>query len=66
MKNKLVIIATLFVVSIISSACSQKMKHKVGLTTSGPNEFEVSKNKLLEMPPHFELDEIQRSNPQTK
>ncbi len=39
------------------SACSKKMKQKIGLSTTGPNEYLVERQKPLEVPPHFDLPE---------
>lgn len=46
---------------LILSSCSQGIKKKVGLVDSGPNEYAVTKNKPLEIPPHFDVEEIERS-----
>ncbi|MEY3196784.1 MAG: hypothetical protein RLZZ59_150 [Pseudomonadota bacterium] len=53
MKNVLVILASL----LLLSACSNRMKQKIGIATSGPNEYAVEKNRPLEVPPHFDLPE---------
>ena len=42
---------------IFTAGCSSKMKQKVGLVTTGPNEYKVQKNKPLEVPPHYHLPE---------
>jgi Protein of unknown function (DUF3035) len=47
---------------LFTSACSHKTKKTLGLESSGPNEYSVGKNKPLEMPPHFELEEINSSS----
>lgn len=48
-----IIIFTLFFVA----GCSNKLKQKIGLVTTGPNEYKVQKNKPLETPPHYDLPE---------
>lgn len=53
MRNIGIIILTLF----IATGCSKKMKQKVGLTTTGPNEYKVQRNQPLEVPPHYHLPE---------
>jgi len=48
----------LFVLALLSlTACSNKAKHKLGLTTTGPDEYKVEKNQPLEVPPHYNLPE---------
>lgn len=44
---------------IMTSSCA-KMKEKMGVTTTGPNEYEVQRNKGLEVPPHYDLPEPYR------
>lgn len=44
------------------SACSDRLKHKIGLTKSAPNEYSVQRGKPLDMPPHFELEEIAKTS----
>lgn len=39
----------------ILSGCSAKMKEKIGMVTSGPNEYQVQTNKPLDVPPHYNL-----------
>jgi hypothetical protein len=44
------------ILSILALAgCTNKFKQKVGITTTGPNEYRVEKNKSLDFPPHYEL-----------
>lgn len=44
------------ILSLLALAgCSNKFKKKVGISTSGPNEYRVEKNKPLDFPPHYEL-----------
>ncbi len=61
MKN---IIKILFIsfFSLLLVSCSTKTKHKIGLLNPGPNEYEVTKNKPLEMPPHYNLKESKNSD----
>ena len=53
---------TFYIAAIIAllsiQSCSNNIKRKLGLATPGPNEYEVSSNRPLEMPPHFNLEEI--------
>lgn len=46
---------------LVATGCSKKVKQKVGLTTTGPNEYKVQKNKPLEVPPHYHLPEPVKS-----
>ncbi|WP_064428841.1 DUF3035 domain-containing protein [Rickettsia sp. Tenjiku01] len=45
----------LFTVLLITSACSKKLKETVGISTVGPNEYQVQRAKALEVPPHYYL-----------
>ncbi|AFB21172.1 membrane lipoprotein lipid attachment site-containing protein [Rickettsia canadensis] len=45
----------LFTVLLITSACSKKLKETVGISTAGPNEYQVQRAKALEVPPHYYL-----------
>ena len=47
----------LFTVLLITSACSKKIKETVGISTAGPNEYQVQRTKALEVPPHYYLPE---------
>ena len=49
MKKILLIGATL----ILASACSSKTKSALGLTETMPDEYQVTRNKSLEVPPHY-------------
>lgn len=49
----------LVAVLLVTSACNSKIKETMGITTSGPDEYMVTRNKSLEMPPHYELPPIQ-------
>ena len=53
MKNLLLICC-----AIILSGCSHKAKEKIGLVTTGPDENQVLKNKSLEIPPHYSLEDL--------
>lgn len=61
MKNlpKLVMISACAVALI---SCSQNVKKTIGIAHSGPDEYSVIKNKPLEMPPHFDINEIEKTN----
>ena len=60
MKNIALFLSALSLM-LFTSACSYKTKKALGIASSGPNEYSVGKNKPLEMPPHFEIDEIESS-----
>lgn len=49
MKKILLISATL----ILATACSSKTKNALGLTETMPDEYQVTRNKSLEVPPHY-------------
>ncbi len=49
------IIFLLLTVLISASACNKKLKETVGISTPGPNEYEVQRAKMLEVPPHYDL-----------
>lgn len=51
MRFILLLIITLLTVT----SCNKKLKEKLGVVTTGPNEYNVSRNKPLEVPPHYEL-----------
>lgn len=40
------------------ASCSKNFKNKVGLVTTGPDEYKVTKNKPLELPPSYLLQEV--------
>ncbi len=50
---------TLSVIALILtlSSCSNATKQAVGLTTSGPDEYQVRRQDPLYVPPHYELKE---------
>lgn len=51
-------IILLHIIALIAlSSCSKKMKEKVGIVTTGPNEYKVQREKSLEVPPHYDLFE---------
>ena len=49
MKKILLLIAVLF----LSIGCSSKTKKTLGLTETIPDEYQVQRNKSLEVPPHY-------------
>ncbi len=51
MRTYILIITSL----LVFSGCSNKMKQKIGLATTGPNEYAVERQKPLEVPPHYDL-----------
>ena len=40
---------------LLLSACSNRIKQKVGIATTGPDEYQVHRNNPLEVPPHYDL-----------
>ncbi|MCZ6901771.1 MAG: DUF3035 domain-containing protein [Rickettsia endosymbiont of Ixodes persulcatus] len=53
----------LFTVLLITSACSKKLKETLGISTAGPNEYQVQRAKALEVPPHYYLPDPGNSQP---
>lgn len=51
MKNLFLILTT----ALLVASCSNKVKNKLGFTTTGPDEYQVQKFKSLETPPHYQL-----------
>lgn len=45
----------LLTVLLITSACNNKLKETMGISTAGPNEYQVQRSKALEVPPHYNL-----------
>ncbi|RTK92129.1 MAG: DUF3035 domain-containing protein [Rickettsiales bacterium] len=54
MKNILIIISAL----LLTVSCSNKTKKTLGLIETIPDEYQVTRNKPLEVPPHYNLEEI--------
>jgi hypothetical protein len=44
------------------TSCNKTVKEKVGLVSIGPNEYEVTRMRELEIPPHYDLPEPQTKN----
>lgn len=59
-------IITLFAMILCLGACSSKFKEKVGIVTTGPNEYNVETNKPLDVPPHYDLPLPKESKADTK
>lgn len=57
---------TIFVLAALLSACSTSFKEKIGVVTTGPNEYKVQTNKALDVPPHYNLPEPAEVNAQAK
>ncbi len=49
MKKILLISATL----LLATGCSSKTKNALGLTETMPDEYQVTRNNSLEVPPHY-------------
>ncbi len=63
MKKILLIIAVLF----LSTGCSKKTKKTLGLTETMPDEYQVQRNKSLEVPPHYRAqDSVEKDVPAKK
>ncbi len=45
-------------IALVLTSCSKKFKEKVGLTTTGPDEYQVQKNKSLETPPQYLFNKV--------
>ncbi len=46
----------IFLISLLALTTScGKMKDKLGLTTTGPDEYKTQRTKTLEVPPHYDL-----------
>lgn len=54
MKNIPIIISAL----LLTISCSNKTKKTLGLIETIPDEYQVTRNKPLELPPHYNLEEI--------
>ncbi|MGC0371370.1 MAG: hypothetical protein DGJ47_000056 [Rickettsiaceae bacterium] len=54
MKHYIAMIAT-----IIISGCSSDMQTKLGIKKTMPDEYQVSKNKTLEVPPYLQNKSVQ-------
>ncbi|RYE06369.1 MAG: DUF3035 domain-containing protein [Rickettsiaceae bacterium] len=48
-------IYVLIIFSIMTTSCSKKVQQKIGIVTTGPDEYKVQRAKPLEVPPHYEL-----------
>ena len=51
MRNIVLLLTCLFALA----GCNQKLKEKIGLSTTGPDEYKVQRGKSLEVPPHYTL-----------
>lgn len=49
--------------ALILTSC-QKMQNKMGLTTTGPDEYQVQRSKALEVPPHYDLPDPYKTHHQ--
>lgn len=58
MKNILIIISAL----LLTISCSNKTKKTLGLIETIPDEYQVTRNKPLEVPPHYNLEDIASAN----
>jgi hypothetical protein len=48
-------LCTIAMTLLLVCSCSNKMKEKIGIVTSGPDEYKVQKSKPLDVPPHYDL-----------
>lgn len=53
---------SIIAIMLIISGCSSKIKQKLGVVTTGPNEYVVEKQHPLEIPPHYDLPEPNSKN----
>ena len=61
-------LAVILLTSLSIVSCSNKIKQKIGVATTGPDEYQVQRMKSLEVPPNFNLNpplEEEETNPQT-
>lgn len=58
MKKYLVIFASLLVLS----GCKNSTKKSLGLTETLPDEYQVSRSKGIEVPPHYKNEKSQRAS----
>lgn len=48
-------ISAQILILFLVAACSSKTKNSLGLTQTTPDEYQVSRNKDLRIPPHYQL-----------
>jgi hypothetical protein len=46
---------------IITSSCSKNTKRTLGITESMPDEYQVTRNKSLEIPPFYQKDDLNQN-----
>ncbi|PCJ29411.1 MAG: hypothetical protein COA94_01415 [Rickettsiales bacterium] len=61
MKKILIIASSL----ILLASCSNKAKNSLGITETLPDEYQVTRNKSLEIPPHYHLNAPVNDNKNT-
>ena len=47
---------------VLLSSCGNKVKNMLGITETMPNEYQVTRNQSLEIPPHFNISELNDKN----
>lgn len=55
-------ILLLIVLSLLTSACSNKTKKSLGIIETMPDEYQVKRNKSLEVPPHYRVGDTRVVN----
>ncbi len=53
---------SVFFISIFLLACSGKVGRSIGMVETMPDEYQVTKAKPLEVPPHYELVAIEETH----
>lgn len=59
------ILSIVFTAALLA-ACSTKFKEKVGVVTTGPDEYKVQTGKPLDVPPNYNLPTPKESNADSK
>lgn len=49
------IILVPIMIMLVLSSCSKRVKETIGIVTTGPDEYQVQRNKSIEVPPHYDL-----------
>jgi hypothetical protein len=54
----------LLAILVITSSCSKRVKENIGIDSPGPDEYKVQRGKMLEVPPHYHLNQPVQSKQQ--
>lgn len=66
LKNRIFTALIVVAVAASVSSCSKGAKKRLGITNTIPDEFQVSKTKGLDVPPHFGLQDPYRDGDGSK